>query len=116
MRMTTILSVGLGAMFSLVAAAQADAPPYTVSTSGGNLVVTAGTGYHINTEYPWKVIDSSTPPNTLADKSKFTITTGSATLNGAPKGSNTLKGAYCSVTSTGAVGACTPFATPITVP
>jgi hypothetical protein len=113
----------LAAVLSLVSlerVAQADPPPpYSVSTTGGTLTVTAATGYHINSEYPWKVcaggLATAPCPTPLADKSKFTIAATTATLPGAPKGTNTLKGAYCAVDSSGKPGSCTPFTTTVTV-
>ena len=124
MRTKMILGVALalplaGALLSLAGGAKADAPPYTVATSSGTVTVTAGTGYHINSEYPWKVCPGASAgpcPTPLADKSKFTIAATTATLPAAPKGTNTLKGAYCAVDSSGKPGSCTPFTTTITVP
>jgi hypothetical protein len=116
MRLTTILGMAIGAVLSVAAAAQADSPPYTVATTGGTVVVSAGTGYHINAEFPWKVTQGTTAgAPTLADKSKFQIAPGTATLANAPKGTNTLRGAYCSVNADGTAGSCTPFSTTITV-
>src|ERR1019366_9988748 len=58
MRLTILglaLSLPLCAVLSLAAVAQADpSPPYSVSTTGGTLTVSANTGYHINSDYPWK--------------------------------------------------------------
>ena len=123
MRLTILglaLSLPLCAVLSLAAVAQADpSPPYSVSTTGGTLTVSANTGYHINSDYPWKVcpggVTTAPCPTPLADKSKFTIAATTATLPGAPKGTNTLKGAYCAVDSSGKPGSCTPFTTTITV-
>ena len=53
---------------------------------------------------------------TLADKSKFTLEDGAAKLPNAPKGTNTVKGAYCSVGPDGKPGSCSPFTTTVTVP
>jgi hypothetical protein len=122
MRMTMILGLAfsLGTALSLAGAAHADspAPPYTVATSGGTVTVSAGPGFHINSQYPWKVTQGTASPSgpTLADSTKFTIAATTATLNHAPKGTNTLKGAYCAVDSSGNPGSCTPFSTTITVP
>jgi hypothetical protein len=99
--------------------AHADPPPYTVSTSGGAIVITAASGFHINHEYPWKLTqgtDPKAPGPTLADKSKFTLEDGVAKLPSAPKGTNTLKGAYCAVGPDGKAGSCSPFSTTVTVP
>jgi hypothetical protein len=116
------LPLAAAAILSLAGAARADSPPYTVSVASGTVTVSVGTGYHINTQFPWKVAQGTTPPAgggtapTLADKTKFSLAATSATLANAPKGTNTLKGAYCSVDSSGNTGSCTPFSTTITVP
>jgi hypothetical protein len=122
MRMTMILGLAfsLGTALSLAGAGAAHAdppPPYTVATSGGTVTVSAGAGFHINSQYPWKVTPgtASPPGPTLADATKFAIAATTATLANAPKGTNTLKGAYCSVDSSGNTGSCTPFSTTITV-
>jgi hypothetical protein len=116
MRMTTIIGAAIGALF-FAAGANADPQPYSVSTSGGSVVVSVTSGYHINKDFPWKITEGTAAGGkSLADKTKFKIDEGKATLDNAPKGTNTLKGAYCSVDSSGKPGACTPFTTTVTVP
>jgi hypothetical protein len=116
MRMTTIIGAAMGALFFAAAANADPTPPYSVSTSGGSVVVSVGSGYHINKDFPWKIAEgTANGGKVLADKTKWKIDEGKATLDNAPKGTNTLKGAYCSVDSSGKPGACTPFTTTVTV-
>jgi hypothetical protein len=65
---------------------------FDVSVGKGAVTVTAHEGWHINKEYPWKLIVG----DTRLDKSKFSLDEKTATLNGAPKGTGKLKGAVCS--------------------
>jgi hypothetical protein len=63
-----------------------------VSVAKGQITVTAHSGWHINKDYPWKLVVG----DTKLDKSKFTLAETTATVSDPPKGSGTLKGAVCS--------------------
>jgi len=89
----------------MAGAAQAD-NEFDVSVSSGKVVVTAKGQWHINKDYPWKLVSG----DTKIDKSKFAMTDTQATLNGAPKGAAHLKGAVCSGDQ------CKPFDKEIAVP
>jgi hypothetical protein len=65
---------------------------FDVSVAGGKVVVTAKGAWHINKEYPWKLVVG----DAKLDKSKFEISEKTASVAGAPKGSGKLKGAVCS--------------------
>jgi hypothetical protein len=65
---------------------------FDVSVSKGEVTVTAHSGWHINKEYPWKLVVG----DTKLDKAKFSFAETKATVVGAPHGSGTLKGAVCS--------------------
>jgi hypothetical protein len=77
--------------FGLSSTALAD-NEFDVSVSKGKVTVTAHTGWHINKDYPWKLIVGEAK----LDKSKFSLAETTATVTGAPKGTGTLKGAVCS--------------------
>ncbi len=65
---------------------------FDVNVSKGEVTVTAHSGWHINKEYPWKLVVG----DTKLDKAKFSLAETKATVAGAPRGSGTLKGAVCS--------------------
>jgi hypothetical protein len=54
--------------------------------------VTARESWHINQDYPWKLVIG----DVKLDKSKFALTEKTATVADAPKGTGKLKGAVCS--------------------
>ncbi|MDP9035545.1 MAG: hypothetical protein M3O50_12135 [Myxococcota bacterium] len=78
---------------------------YDVSVSNAQVVVTARSGWHINKDYPWKLVIGEAK----LDKTKFALAETTATLAGAPKGTGKLKGAVCSA------DACHTFETEVTV-
>jgi hypothetical protein len=84
-------SVVLAVGFSLSATALAD-NEFDVAVSKGKVTVTAHTGWHINKDYPWKLIVG----DAKLDKTKFSLAETTATVSGAPKGAGTIKGAVCS--------------------
>src|SRR5580704_8479551 len=65
---------------------------FDVSVAGGKVTVTTKGPWHINKEYPWKLIAG----DAKLDKSKFALEEKSASVAGAPKGQAKLKGAVCS--------------------
>jgi hypothetical protein len=65
---------------------------FDVNVANGLITVTAHAGWHINKDFPWKLIVG----DTKLDKSKFTLEETTAKLTGAPKGNGKLKGAVCS--------------------
>jgi hypothetical protein len=65
---------------------------FEVSIAGGLVTVTAHEGWHINKDFPWKLIMG----DTKLDKSRFSLDERTATLKDAPKGTGKLKGAVCS--------------------
>jgi hypothetical protein len=65
---------------------------FDVNVAKGAITVTAHEGWHINKEFPWKLIVG----DTKLDKTKFSLDEKTATVNGAPKGAGKLKGAVCS--------------------
>jgi hypothetical protein len=87
--LATLVFLGLGA--SLSGSAFAD-NEFDVNVAAGQIIVTAHTGWHINKDYPWKLVVGEAK----LDKTKFSLAETTATLSGAPKGSGTLKGAVCS--------------------
>jgi hypothetical protein len=84
-------SAVLAAAVSLSPFAFAD-NEFDVAVSKGKVTVTAHAGWHINKDYPWKLIVG----DAKLDKSKFNLAETTATVTGAPNGKGTLKGAVCS--------------------
>ena len=97
------ISAALAIGCSLSATAFAD--EFDVSASNGKVTVTAHAGWHINKDYPWKLVVG----DAKLDKSKFTLAETTATVTGAPKGTGTLKGAVCSADQ------CHPFQKAVTI-
>ena len=85
------ISVLAASMATVGSSALAD-DEFDVNVSKGEVTVTAHRGWHINKEYPWKLVVG----DTKLDKTKFTLAETKATVAGAPHGSGTLKGAVCS--------------------
>ncbi len=86
--------VGLSATLALAVvapAAHAD-NEFEVSVSKGQVVVTAKGEWHINQEFPWKLVVG----DTKLDKTKFNLTEKVATVTNAPAGAGKVKGAVCS--------------------
>jgi hypothetical protein len=86
--------VGLSATLVLsfvVQVAHAD-NEFEVSVSKGQVVVTAKGDWHINKEFPWKLVIG----DTKLDKTKFSLTEKAATVTNAPAGVGKVKGAVCS--------------------
>ena len=63
---------------------------FDVSVTGGRVVVSVKGKWHINQEYPWRLVVGETK----LDKSKFTLSSDSASVE-APKGVGKLKGGVC---------------------
>jgi hypothetical protein len=65
---------------------------FEVSVSKGQVVVTAKGEWHINQEFPWKLVVG----DAKLDKTKFSLTEKAATVANAPAGVGKVKGAVCS--------------------
>jgi hypothetical protein len=65
---------------------------FDVSTPPGQVVLTVKGDFHINKDFPWKLVVG----DVKLDKTKFTLEEKTATVSGAPKGTGVLKGAVCS--------------------
>src|SRR5271165_4191661 len=73
--------------------ARAEGDRFDVSVaSGGTVTVTPHGGWHINKDYPWKIVAGATK----LDKSAFNLGDTKATVSGVPTGPATLSGAVCS--------------------
>jgi hypothetical protein len=109
MRSTKLAALVFGSLVvaaGLAASSDARAEDeFDVKVAGDKVVILAKGTWHINEKYPWKL----TVGETKLDKTKFAITEKQATLQGAPKGKGTLKGAVCSADS------CKEFSKEITV-
>lgn len=93
MRPTRILAISAAALCGASFAAPAIADnEFDVNVSKGQVTVVAHNGWHINKDYPWKLVVG----DTKLDKSKFSLAETTATISSAPKGSGMLKGAVCS--------------------
>ncbi len=79
---------------------------FDLTVDHGTVKVTVKPGWHINQEYPWKLVMG----DKKIDKSEFKLAEKSASVK-APAGSGTLKGAVCF-----GEAQCVPFQKPVTVP
>jgi len=78
---------------TLVVPARADGDEgFDLKVDKGQVTVTAWDSWHINQEYPWKLLMG----DVKVEKAKFVLTEKTATLADAPKGTGKLRGAVCS--------------------
>jgi len=77
-----------------------------VSVSKGQVTVVAKGDWHINPEYPWKLIVGEAK----LDKSKFNLNEKVAVVRGVPAGAGTLRGAVC------AAGTCRSLVREVVIP
>lgn len=103
--MRTMLATLLFAAAALLPATLHADEGFDVNVAAGKVSVVTKSGWHINQDYPWKLVAG----DTKLDKSHFAISESSATIADAPKGHATLKGAVCSGDQ------CMPFAKEIDV-
>jgi hypothetical protein len=85
------------ATLAVLAAATVETPAradneFDVSIAKGLITVTAHSGWHINKDFPWKLVIG----DTKIDKAKFNLAETTATVSDPPKGAGKLKGAVCS--------------------
>ena len=109
MRTTPMVAALALLIFPVLAATASPAfadDEFDVHVAGGQVTVTAHGGWHINKDYPWKLVVG----DTRLEKAKFTLAETTASVGGAPKGAGTLKGAVCSADQ------CHPFKKEITIP
>ena len=95
----------LAAVLATAGLALAD-EEFDVAVTPGNVKVTTKPGWHINQEYPWKLVAG----DKKIGKSEFQLTATSASV-AAPKGESKLKGAVCFGESQ-----CKPFEKVVNVP
>ena len=81
----------LAALVALAPSAHAE-DEFDVRVSKGRVVVMAKGDWHINLEFPWKLVIGETK----LDKTKFTLTAKEATVGDVPAGVGKLRGAVCS--------------------
>jgi hypothetical protein len=105
MRVTRILiAAGLfAAAFGSTPKAHAD-DEFDVAIGNGQVTVTTRSGWHINKDYPWKLVVGETK----LEKAKFALAETTASVD-APKGAAVLKGAVCSADQ------CHPFKKELTI-
>jgi len=107
MRPTLIVAFVAVAVFAATIASPARAESeFDLSIAKGLVTVTAHSGWHINKDYPWKLVVG----DMKLDKSKFSLAETTATVSGAPTGPGKLKGAVCSADQ------CHTFEKDVTVP
>ena len=108
MRLSKIFgALTLVGAFGLVAAssdARAD-NEFDINVKGATVTVTAKGPWHVNKEYPWKIVAGD---KTLK-KDKFKLDDHSAKIAGVPKGSAKIKGGVCNG------GQCKNFTKEITI-
>jgi hypothetical protein len=114
MRLQAFLVVSILAFsgsLSTVAGAGDGDPPINVSVSGHTVTATTSKPWHMNPDYPWKLVVGGTK----LDKTKFTIDGSSAKVDGAPSGQGTLKGCACTDPGPDTKGTCQPFERQVTI-
>ena len=93
-----ILAIGAASVLAATVAIDARAEErisdekFDVSLTPCTVTLTAKGEFHINQDYPWKLIVG----DVKLDKTKFVLSEKTASVTGAPKGKATLKGAVCS--------------------
>ena len=107
--MRPIFALAFSAIVALSAtsnsAARAADDQFDLAVDSGHITLTTHSGWHINKDYPWKVVAG----DTKLDKTKFALNETTASIQGVPKGEVKLKGAVCSGDQ------CVPFERKITV-
>jgi hypothetical protein len=88
--MPSFVAVTLAAL-TFAAVAYAD-DTHDTAVAAKSVSVNVKAGWHVNKEYPWKLVSGS---NKL-DKTHFTLNETSAVISDAPSGPAKLKGAVCS--------------------
>jgi hypothetical protein len=102
---SVLFSAFLGAAVSMVAPRSLADDQFDLTVTGSAVTVATKGHWHVNKEYPWKVVSGET----TFDRSKFTFTETSAIVTGLPRGAARLKGAVCDGPH------CVPFTTEIMV-
>jgi hypothetical protein len=87
-RLTQFLT---GLLLVAGSAGAAESSEFSVTVSPGKVVVAAKGKWHINQEYPWRLVVDGVK----LDKSKFTLSESAASVQ-APRGAGKLKGSVCS--------------------
>ena len=100
--MTALVAVASVATTTRLARAEEQ---FDVTAAKGQIAVVTKGHWHVNKDYPWKVVVG----NKTFDKSKFALTETSAIVSGVPQGAAKLKGAVCEGTQ------CLPFSKDLTV-
>ena len=92
------VALGAGCLLSATIATDARAEEhisdehFDLALTPGTVTLTAKGEFHINQDYPWKLIVG----DVKLDKTKFVLSEKTASVTGAPKGKGTLRGAVCS--------------------
>jgi hypothetical protein len=92
------LALGAACAFGATFAANARAEEhfseehFDLVLAPGTVTLTAKGEFHVNQDYPWKLIVG----DVKLDKTKFVLSEKTATITGAPKGKGLLRGAVCS--------------------
>jgi len=77
-----------------------------VSVVKGQVTVMAKGDWHINPDYPWKLVVG----DAKLDKSKFNLSEKVAVVRGAPTGTGTIRGAVCTA------GTCRSLVKEVVIP
>ncbi len=85
------LALAVGAL-TLAATALAD-ETHDTAVAPKTVSVSAKSGWHVNKDYPWKLVSAS---GAKLDKAHFTLSETSASISDAPAGPAKIKGAVCS--------------------
>lgn len=74
---------------ALVLSIAGSSTPYTVQTSPSTVTVMPAGGWHLNEDYPWRIVTSD------SKQRGFVLKWNSATATGLTKGPATLRGGVC---------------------
>jgi hypothetical protein len=85
-------AIGLTVTTDAVADEHISDEHFDLALTPGALTLTAKGEFHINQDYPWKLIVG----DVKLDKTKFVLSEKTASVSGAPRGKGILKGAVCS--------------------
>jgi hypothetical protein len=83
--------VALTAVLTFALSAYAD-ETHDVAVAPKSVSVSVKAGWHVNKDYPWKLVSG----DTKLDKTHFNLTETAAIISDAPSGPAKLKGAVCS--------------------
>ncbi|HLK40848.1 MAG TPA: hypothetical protein VKU41_29040 [Polyangiaceae bacterium] len=90
--LAALVAIASVAAVSVPALADKDKDEFEIIVTAHTVVVEAKGDWHINQDYPWKLVVG----DTKLDKSKFELKEKKAKIENAPSGTGKIRGAVCS--------------------